>query len=81
MPFEANPGAIANSSTLLLFDFDNSHLPHMAWQETLAPSEVILSGSPEFERLDLSWSDGLTTSLSTEDSASLIEQRLNQLPL
>ena len=79
VPFEATPGIVANASTLLLFDFGSPHLPDMVWQETIIPSEVFLSGGPEFERLGVSWDDGLAASLSTEDSAELIEQKLGEL--
>lgn len=73
IPFDANPGIVAISSTLLFFDFDRAHLPALAYQEAIRPVGVTEEGDEQFRRLNLAWQTGLERSLDEEKSLNLIK--------
>jgi hypothetical protein len=72
LPFDVNPGIIANSSTLLFFDFGKRHLPTIAWQEAVRPLGIIEEEHDQFKRLAIAWEDGLQRTLDGERSLRFI---------
>ncbi|MGH1488572.1 MAG: helix-turn-helix domain-containing protein [Acidimicrobiales bacterium] len=79
IPFSTNPGAIAASSTLVLFDYASSHLPPIAWQEAERMLDIIDHEDNRFRRLEHSWGQGFERSMNDEDSALMMMEMLRSL--
>lgn len=74
LPFEKNPGIIANSSTLVLLDFDREQLPEIAYQESVRSLDFIEGGNPAFLRVEFAWTEARSRSLDRPTSLALIQQ-------
>jgi transcriptional regulator with XRE-family HTH domain len=79
LPFEAPPGTIANSSTLVLYSFDSKYLPTVAFQEVVRLLDPVYQGDPDFRRLELCWNEGRRRAMSPEESRSRIESIVRDL--
>jgi len=74
LPFDVNPGAIVNSTTLLFFEYDSPHLATTAWQEGVQLFDGIESNNDEYRRLDLAWQTAIDRSLDSESSLDMIRR-------
>ena len=80
VPFEADIGILAGTSTLLIVDFDSPHLGTVAWQESIRPLGVI-DDADRIRRLELSWEEGKLRALDRRQSLELIERLADELAL
>lgn len=74
VPFEINPGAIVNSSSLFFFHFESRHLPAIAWQEAVRNLDMIEEDDAEYRRLDKAWQTGFDNSLNHDESIALLRR-------
>jgi transcriptional regulator with XRE-family HTH domain len=79
LPFDTNPGVLASSSTMLIFDYANAELPAVAWQEAVRLLDSVKMGDEQFRRLDLAWHDGLRRALEPSQSEQLVSRVVSDL--
>ncbi len=79
LPFNLYPGVIANSSTLVLFEFASEHLPKVAWQEAIRPLGFVLAGDEEYQRLEIAWEEAFARSPNRRESLEIVRARLDSL--
>jgi transcriptional regulator with XRE-family HTH domain len=72
LPFDVSPGLIMQSATLLIFEFDSTHLPAVVCQEAVRVLDFIEADDDEFRRLQYSWEDGIDRSLTPLDSVQFL---------
>jgi hypothetical protein len=76
IPFGTPPGQIAACSTLAFLSFDSPHLPDISYEEAMRGLSIHEDGDPDHEPLQLAWEDGVSRSLSSEQSAGYLAARL-----
>lgn len=78
VPFDTTPGGVVGASTLFLMDFASPRLPTVAWQEAITPVGVI-EDPLTLGYLRSVYAQGVSCSLSREDSLDLIKRRAKEL--
>lgn len=78
VPFTAKSCGLFGSATVSIFDFDNQHLPTIAWQETVTTWGFIADPN-EIRNLSTTFDTALTSTLSAPDSVALIHRTRQEL--
>ena len=78
VPFTAKSCGLFGSATVSIFDFDNVHLPTIAWQETVTTWGFIADPN-EIRNLSTTFDAALTSTLSASDSVDLIHRTRQEL--
>ena len=77
LPLGSAPGLLAGCSTLVRLSFDSPHLPDLMYEEAIRAFGILEEGDPRFDPFRLVWEDGMSRTLTAEQSVRYVQTRVD----